>query len=513
MAMGVLDQILLGLSTAASLQNLAFCFAGVVLGTVVGIIPGIGALATISLLFPLTLYLDTTAALIMLAGIFYGGTYGGSTASILLNLPGTPANAVTALDGYPMARNGRAGVALLTTTVASFFGAVIGIAALLAFSPAIAALALQFGPAEYFGLIVLGLVASIAISTGSFLHGAAMIVLGILLGVVGIDIFTGQQRFTFGWLELAEGLSIIAMAMGIFGVSEVIASVHLRGEKTDPGDLSLRAMLPTAAESRSTVWPMLRGSGIGAFFGALPGTGGTVASFVSYAAEKKLAAEPRRFGRGAIEGIAGPESANNAADQTAFIPTLTLGVPGTATMALILGAMMIHGVQPGPRLITDSPGLFWGLIMSFLIGNFLLLVLNSVLIGLFVRILLIPYSMLFPAVLAFVCIGVLSIRNSPFDVLLVVLFAAMGTAMRLLGFPAAPLLLGFVLGPMLEENFRRAMSLSRGDPSYLFGSTISAALLALTALLVLANLYGWLRMRGRPPVDARKSSDTGEASQ
>jgi putative tricarboxylic transport membrane protein len=495
MVMSVLDQILIGLATAVTAQNLIFCFLGVFLGTIIGVIPGIGALATISLLFPVTYHLEPTTALIMLAGIFYGATYGGSTATILLNLPGTPANAVTALDGYPMAQRGRAGVALFMTTIASFVGACFGISVLMAFSPAIVRLALEFGPAEYFSLILLGLVASITIATESFLKGAAMVLLGILLGVIGMDMFTAMPRFTFGWLELMEGLSIVALAMGLFGATEVIASSGRGAAGRITAKTSLRSMLPTRSELRASGMPMVRGSLVGAFFGALPGTGGTVASFASYALEQRIAHDPSRFGKGAIEGITGPESANNAADQTAFIPTLTLGIPGTATMALILGVMMVHGIQPGPRLMTERPEVFWGLVMSFWIGNLFLLLLNIPLIGLFVRILQIPSSYLFPGIIAFISVGVLSIRNNPFDVVVVAMFSLLGYAMRVLRLPPAPLLLGFVLGPMLEENFRRAMTFSRGQFDIFFASTISASFLIGCVALVLYSVW---KARRRP---------------
>lgn len=497
--MEIFDHIALGLATAATGQNLLFCFLGVFLGTVIGVIPGIGALATISLLFPITYHLEPTTALIMLAGIFYGATYGGSTSTILLNLPGTPSNAVTALDGYPMAQKGRAGVALFMTTIASFVGACFGISVLMAFSPAIVRLALEFGPAEYFALILLGLVASITIATGAFFRGAAMVVLGILLGVVGIDMFSGMPRYTFGWLELMEGLSIVALAMGIFGVAEVIAGSGRGAARATVGKTSWRALLPERSELRASGMPMLRGSIVGSFFGALPGTGGTVAAFASYALEQRVARDPTRFGKGAIEGLTGPESANNAADQTAFIPTLTLGIPGTATMALILGVMMVHGIQPGPRLMTEQPEMFWGLVMSFWIGNLFLLLLNIPLIGIFVRILKIPSSFLFPGIIAFIAVGVLSIRNNPFDVVIVALFGILGYAMRVLRLPPAPLLLGFVLGPMLEENFRRAMTMSRGKADIFFGSSISAGLLVACVALMIYSAWRASRPSAPPP--------------
>jgi TctA family transporter len=483
------DNISLGLATVLTLNNLLFCALGVTVGTVVGVIPGIGALATISMLFPITYHLDPVAALVMLGGIYYGATYGGSTASILLNLPGTPANAVACLDGYPMAQQGRAGVALFMTTVASFVGGSIGIIILMLFSPMIVEFAQRFGPAEYFALMVMGLIAASVISAGSPIKGIAMVVLGIIVGLVGTDVNSGHRRFTFDLPGLWDGVSLVALAMGLFGVAEVIASIRtLKVGQVDKG-ISMRSMLPTGSEMRRSWMPMLRGTAIGAFFGALPGTGGTIAAFMSYAAEKKLARDPSQFGKGAIEGLMGPESANNAADQTAFIPTLTLGLPGTATMALMLGVLMMHGITPGPNMMMEKPALFWGLIMSFWIGNIMLLVLNIPLIGIWVRVLVIPYHFLYPAILVFVCIGVFSVNNSTFDVLTVIALGALGYAMRVLDFPAAPLLLGFVLGPLMEVYFRRALLLSRGDFMIFLERPLSGSFLAITTILLAWGLW------------------------
>ena len=487
--MGFADNILLGLETALSWNNLLWCFVGVFLGTLLGVIPGIGVLAAISILFPLTFQLDATAALIMLAGIWYGTTYGGSTAAILLNVPGTPSSAITALDGYPMSRQGRGAVALLMTTVASFFGGSVGIILLMAFSGTIARVALQFSSAEYFALMLLGLVAASNISSGSMIKGLIMVCVGILFGLVGSDIYTGMRRFTFGMIELADGIALVALAMGLFGVAEVIASVgKVDGRSVDPKAITFAAMKPTRDDVRRSWMPMIRGSAVGSFFGTLPGTGPSIAAFMAYAVERRVAREPERFGHGAIEGIMGPESANNAADQTSFIPTLALGIPGSATMALMLGALMIHGIAPGPQLMTEQPALFWGLVMSFWIGNILLLVLNIPLIGLWVRLLTVPYQWLFPAVLMFVCIGTYSVNNSGFDVLLVALFGALGYCFRRLAFPVAPMLLGFVLGPLMEEHFRRAMLLGRGDPMTFLNRPISATVLTLTLILLLWSL-------------------------
>ncbi|AVO52254.1 hypothetical protein C7A17_05595 [Ectopseudomonas mendocina] len=506
--MGVLmsfsENILLGLETAFSLYNLFYCFLGVFLGTLLGVIPGIGVLAAISMLFPMTFHLEPTAALIMLAGIWYGTSYGGNTASILLNVPGSPSNAVTCLDGYPMTLQGRGGIALLMTTVASFCGGSVGIILLMSFASTISSYALNFSSAEYFSLMLLGLVAASNISGGSVIKGLIMVAFGILFGTVGSDIYTGTRRFDFGILDLADGINLVALAMGLFGVAEVISSIgKVDGSRVDRSTLKLSAMKPTRDDVKRSWMPMVRGSSIGSFFGTLPGTGPSIAAFMAYAVERRVAKQPERFGKGAIEGIMAPESANNAADQTSFIPTLALGIPGSATMALMLGALMIHGIAPGPQLMTEQPSLFWGLVMSFWIGNVLLVILNVPLIGLWVRLLMVPYKLLFPAVLMFICIGTFSVNNSYFDVLLVVLFGAIGYGMRVLGFPAAPMLLGFVLGPMMEEHFRRAMLLSRGDFSTFIDRPISAAVLGLTVLVLLLGL--------RPLFKRKPSVQTGTA--
>lgn len=484
----------IGLTTALTFNNLFYCFIGVTLGTFVGVLPGIGALAAISLLLPVTFHLDATAAIVMLAGVFYGASYGGSTASILLNLPGTPSSAVACLDGYPMAKQGRAGVALFMTAMASFIGGSIGIIIMMLFSPMIVDAAMHFGPAEYFAMMVLGLIAASTISSGPPLKGIAMVTLGILLGMVGLDLETGAPRFTFDLLELSDGVSLVAVAMGLFGVAEVISAVRTiqRGEVSSR-KITFKSMTPTRDDVRRSVGPILRATGIGSFLGALPGTGGVIASFMSYAVEKKISREPERFGKGAIEGIVAPEAANNAADQTAFIPTFTLGIPGNVVMALMLGALMIHGIVPGPQLVTNNPELFWGLIMSFWIGNVMLLVLNIPMIGVWVRVLAIPYHLLYPAVLAFICIGVYSINNTAFDVMLVIFFGMIGYFMRMLDFQPAPLLLGFVLGPLMEENLRRTLLISRGDFMVFLERPISATIMVMTAALLVWALWNALR--------------------
>lgn len=507
--MDLLANFALGLETAITPTNLLYCFIGVFLGTFVGVIPGVGPLAAISMLFPITFYLDPTAALIMLAGIYYGTTYGGSTASILLNIPGATSSAVTCLDGYPMAQKGRAGVALFMTTIASFVGGSFGIIVLSLFSPLIAEYALSFGPAEYFALMVLGLVAASTIANSSPAKGLAMVVLGMLIATVGTDSQSGVGRFTFGSMSLLEGFGISAMAMGVFGIGEILSSIGAtRNAKIDASSAKMKNMLPTRDDWQRSWKPAIRGSSIGAFFGALPGTGPSIAAFMAYAVEKRVSKTPEKFGTGVIEGIVAPETANNSADQTAFIPTLTLGIPGSATMALMLGALMVHGIPPGPTLISNQPELFWGLVMSFWIGNLLLLVLNLPLVGLWVRLLLVPYHYLYPAILVFVCIGAYSVSANPADVFMVLGFGLLGYAMRLADLPAAPLLLGFVLGPLVEAQFRRAMVLARGDMTALVERPIAGTVLAISLLLLLWSLVGALRNR-KPHADAEHPAQKG----
>lgn len=492
----MMTDILLGLQTAMMPTNLMWCLVGVFLGTLIGVIPGIGALAAISMLFPLTFHLDTTAALIMLAGIWYGSTYGGSTAAILLNVPGTPSSAVAALEGHPMSKQGRAGVALFITAIASFVGASVGIVIMMLFSPAIAEYALEFGAAEYFSLMLMGLIASSTISFGSTAKSLSMVALGIILGCVGMDAYTAVPRFTFGMLHLYDSISLMPLAMGLFGIAEIAANVGMVDHRRMAGgDYSMRAMMPTRDDWRRSAMPSARGAALGSFLGALPGVGPAIASFMSYAIEKRLAREPERFGNGAIEGIVAPETANNAADQTAFIPTMTLGIPGSPSMAIMIGVLMIQGITPGPTLLRDHPELFWGLVMSFWIGNILLLIINIPLISLWVRMLTVPYRLLYPSILVFVCMGVYSIGNSAADVWLVVVFGVAGYVLRVLDFSPAPLILGFVLGPMMEEYFRRAMLVSRGDPMIFVERPVSATILGCICLLVLWRLAGVFRQR------------------
>jgi len=490
---GIVDGLLYGMQTALTPEILLYCFIGVFLGTFVGVLPGIGSLATISLLLPVTYHLPPVGAIIMLAGVFYGAQYGGSTAAILLNLPGHAAAVVACLDGNPMAKQGKAGIALFVTTVASFVGSMLGLVALTLFSPAIAEVGLRFGAAEYFSIMVLGLIAASTLASGTPAKGLAMVAIGLLIGTIGTDVNTGVLRFEFGVLELSDGISLVAMAMGLFGIPEIINSLSNAHETKVQGRVTLRSMIPSRAEFKQTVMPMLRGSGVGGFFGSLPGTGPSIASFMAYAVEKKVAKDPTRFGKGAIEGVTAPEAANNAAAQTGFVPTLSLGIPGDAVMALMLGALIIHGIQPGPMLISEQPELFWGLIVSFAIGNIMLVILNIPLISLWVAVLRIPYQLLYPAIIIFVCLGTYSVTNDVFNVYVVGFIGALGYLMLVLRFDAAPLLLGFVLGPLMEENLRRAMLLSRGDPMVFLERPISATFIGLAALILLWSTFMVLR--------------------
>lgn len=487
--MDLLSGIALGLQTALSAEALLFCFIGVTVGTIVGVLPGIGALAAISLALPLTYYLDPTTALIMLAGIFYGAQYGGSTASILLNLPGTATAAITCLDGYPLAQQGKAPLALFITAINSFAGATFAILLVMGFAPVIAEVALNFGAAEYFSVILLGLVAASTLTLGSAWKALSMVVFGLALGLVGTDVNTGMFRFTFGIWPLADGFSLVAVAMGLFGVAEIISNIgQPAGTLHSVGRIRFRDMLPARGEWKPIGKATLRGSVIGSFVGALPGTGPGIATLMAYATEKRLSRNPERFGRGALEGLSAPEAANNASVQAAFIPTLSLGIPGDAVIAVLMGAMILHGIQPGPTLITSQPTMFWGLIMSFWIGNIMLLILNIPLIGLWVKLLSIPYHLLYPGILIFICIGVYSSDNNVFDIFVVLGFGIVGYLMRRTGFPATPVLLGFILGPLLEENFRRAMLLSQGDPLVFFQRPISAGFLLLS-LVFLGSVF------------------------
>ncbi|WP_244935065.1 tripartite tricarboxylate transporter permease [Acuticoccus sediminis] len=494
---GIASGLAIGFSVVLTPMGLLYCFFGVFLGTFIGVLPGIGPMATIAVLMPVTFHLDPTYGVIMLAGIYYGAAYGGSTASILLNLPGTASSAVTAIDGYPMAQKGRAGVALFITAIASFVGSMTGLVILIALSQPLSRLAIEFSAPEYFSLMLLGLLAASLLASRRPFKALAMIVFGLLLGLVGIDLNSGTSRYTFGLPQLFEGLSLVALAMGLFGLPELIANAG-RGplRQVDRSSITFRSMLPTREEWRRSWMPMARGAGVGSVFGTLPGTGGLIASFMSYTLEKRVARDPEEFGKGAIEGVCGPESANNAGVQTGFIPTLTLGVPGDAVMALILGVLMIHGIAPGPMLMVDQPNLFWGLIVSFGVGNILLLVLNIPLIGLWVRVLTIPFNILFPTIVVLICIGVYTVNYSTTDIFTVMAFGIVGFGMRRLGFEPAPVILGCVLGPLMEENFRRSLVLSGGDFSHFVERPISATLLGACLLLVLWTIAKRV-LRGR----------------
>ncbi|UOM33281.1 tripartite tricarboxylate transporter permease [Acuticoccus sp. I52.16.1] len=484
--MTFVDNLSLGFQTALTPEALLFCFAGVTLGTLVGVLPGIGALATISMCLPLTFYLDPTVALIMLAGIFYGAQYGSSTAAILLNIPGTATAAATCLDGHPMARNGRAGVALFMTSIASFVGGSFAIALLILFAPMLANVAVRFTSAEYFAIMLLGLVAASTLSVGSPIKGLAMVFVGIAVGLAGMDVNTGTLRFAFGSYRFADGFSLVAVAMGIFGISEIIKNLaHNDAPRIERKAITFRSLVPTRADWRASWGPMGRSSVLGSAVGILPGAGPSIAAFMAYAMERKLSRHPEKFGTGTVEGVVAPEAANNASVQAAFIPTLSLGIPGDAVMAVLIGALMIHGIAPGPLLVVEHPEMFWGLVASFWVGNVLLLVLNIPFIGLWVRVLTIPYRVLYPAMLFFICVGVYSVNNSVFDVYVAMGFGVIGYLLMLYNFPIAPLLLGYILGPLMEQHLRRTLLISRGDILVFLERPVSAALIGLTlAILV-----------------------------
>jgi putative tricarboxylic transport membrane protein len=481
--MDILASLGLGLETAFSLSNLFYCFVGVFLGTAIGVLPGLGPVATIAILLPITFGLPPVAALIMLSGIYYGAQYGGSTTAILVNLPGESASVVTALDGYQMARQGKAGRALATAAIGSFFAGTVATVLLALFAPPLADLALEFGPPEYFSLMVLGLVASIVLAHGSLLHALGMIVLGLLLGLIGTDVNSGTTRYTFDVPHLADGIQFVVVAMGMFGLGEIVGNLEDEGTRSVLVK-RVTGLMPTREDWKRITAPILRGTVLGSVLGILPGGGAMLASFASYALEKRVSKHPEQFGKGAIEGVAGPESANNAGAQTSFIPMLTLGIPSNPVMALMIGALIIQGIQPGPAVMAEQPALFWGLIVSMWIGNLLLLVLNLPLIGLWVRMIAIPYHFLYPAILVFCAIGVFSLNNSTLDVYLMAAFGFLGYIFRKLDCEPAPMLLGFILGPMMEEYLRRTLLLSRGDPTVLLTQPISAAMLLVAAALL-----------------------------
>ena len=499
--MELFNNLIFGFTVALTLQNLWFCFIGVFLGTLIGVLPGIGPLATIAMLLPITFNVPPVAALIMLAGIYYGAQYGGSTTAILVNLPGETAAVVTCIDGYQMARQGRAGPALAIAAIGSFFAGTVCTLIIALFGPPLAEVALKFGAPEYFSLMLMGLVAAAVLAGDNITKALAMVVMGLLLGIVGTDVNSGMARYSFGIPELTDGIGFIVIAVGVFAVGEIIMNLG------DPEERAVftnkvSGLMPTMADLKASFWPIVRGTGIGAFLGVLPGTGPAIASFSSYMVEKKMAKDPSRFGKGAIEGVAGPESANNADAQCKFIPTLTLGIPASAVMALMLGALTIQGIAPGPQVMTQKPDLFWGLVASMWIGNAMLVILNLPLVGLWVMLLKVPYRLLFPAIMAFSCIGIYSVNNSPFELYLTALFGIIGLAWAKLDMPPAPMLLGFVLGPLMEENLRRALLISRGDPTVFFTRPISLGFMIATVLILVIMVLPAVKARRAEITDA-----------
>ena len=484
--MELLNNLALGFGVAFTFQNLLYAFFGAVLGTLIGVLPGLGPVATIAMLLPSIYALDATPALIMLAGIYYGAQYGGSTTAILINVPGESSSVVTAIDGYAMARQGRAGPALAASGIGSFFAGCVGTVVIAAFAPPLTELAFKFGPAEYFSLMVLGLIGAVVLASGSLLKAIAMIILGLLLAQINTDVISGTARYSFDIPELTDGLGFVGIAMGVFGFGEIIANLGQPAEHREVFTKDVTGLWPTKQDLKDS-WPaMVRGTALGCILGVLPGGGALLASFAAYTVEKKIGGRPGEvpFGKGNIRGVAGPESANNAGAQTSFIPMLTLGIPPNAVMALMVGAMTIKGIQPGPQVMTSNPQLFWGLIASMWVGNAMLVILNLPLIGIWIKLLTVPYRFLFPAIALFCCIGVYTLNNSTFDVYLTALFAVVGYAFYKLSCEPAPLLLGFILGPMMEENLRRALLLSRGDWSTFMTRPLSAGLLIAAALMI-----------------------------
>jgi len=494
----LLANLYLGFGVAITPYNVLFCLLGALVGTLVGVLPGIGTVATIAMLLPITFGLPPVGALIMLAGIYYGAQYGGSTTAILVNLPGETSSVVTCIDGYQMARQGRAGPALAIAAIGSFFAGTVGTLLIALAGPPLAEVALKFGAPEYFSLMLMGLVAAAILAQGDMVKSLAMVALGLLLGIVGNDVNTGLPRFTFGINELTDGIGFVVVAVGVFAVGEIISNIG-GSEPREVFTAKVTHLYPTRDDLRRSLGPILRGTALGSFFGVLPGTGPAVASLSSYLVEKKLADDPSRFGRGAIEGVAGPEAANNADAQCKFIPMLTLGLPVSGVMALMLGALTIQGIQPGPEVMAQRPELFWGLIASMWIGNLMLVVLNLPLVGVWVSMLKVPYRLLFPAIMAFSAIGIYSVNNSAYEIYMAALFGVLGFLWIKLGFSPAPMLLGFVLGPMMEENLRRAMLMSRGDPSVFVTRPISLGFIIVTALILILMMAPAIR-KGREKV-------------
>ena len=482
--MDLFANLALGFGVALSPLNLLYCFMGVLLGTLIGVLPGIGPVATIAMLLPVTFTLPPVSALIMLAGIYYGAQYGGSTTAILVNLPGESSSVITALDGYQLARKGRAGPALGMAAIGSFFAGCVSTVVIALFAPPLAEVALKFGPTEYFSLMVLGLVAAVVLAHGSLIKAIGMVILGLLFGLVGTDVNSGVARYSFGISELSDGIGFVTVAMGMFGIAEIIANLEHK-ESRDVFVSKIENLLPTWNDIKRCIPAILRGTVLGSALGILPGGGALLASFAAYTLEKKMG-DTSMFGKGEIRGVAAPESANNAGAQTSFIPLLTLGIPSNPVMALMIGAMMIQGIAPGPQVMNERPQLFWGMIASMWVGNLMLVVLNLPLIGMWVSLLKVPYRLLYPAILVFCAIGVYSVNNTSFDIYLMCIFAVFGIVCVKLECEPAPLILGFILGPMMEENLRRAMLLSRGDPTVFFTKPISLVLLLIAlGLLVI----------------------------
>src|SRR5213596_234484 len=472
----LLANLWMGIQVAANPYNVLFCLIGALVGTLVGVLPGVGSVATIAMLLPITFGLPPVGALIMLAGIYYGAQYGGSTTSVLVNIPGEATSVITCLDGHQMARQGRAGAALSIAAIGSFFAGCVSTVLVAALGAPLTSLALLFGPAEYFSLMVLGLIFAVVLAKGSVLKAIAMILAGLLLSMVGSDLETGAGRMTFDFAELADGIGFPNIALGVFGFAEIIRNLELPEESRELVKAKVTGLMPTRKDLIDSSGAIARGTILGSLLGILPGGGAVIASFAAYTMEKKLSRTPEKFGRGAIEGVAAPESANNAAAQTSFIPLLTLGIPPNAVMALMVGAMTIHGIVPGPQVMTKQPELFWGMISSMWIGNLMLIVINLPLVGMWVRLLRVPYRHLFPMIVIFCCIGVYSLNNAPFDVSMTAIFGVVGYWLVKHYCEPAPMILGFGLGPLMEENLRRAMLIARG--------LLAIALLMLTLALL-----------------------------
>jgi putative tricarboxylic transport membrane protein len=491
----LLNNLALGFSVAALPMNLAFCLLGALVGTLVGVLPGIGTVATVAMLLPITFGLPPVGALIMLAGIYYGAQYGGSTTSILVNIPGEATSVVTCLDGHQMARQGRAGAALSIAALGSFFAGCVATVLVAALGAPLTSLALLFGPAEYFALMVLGLIFAVVLAKGSVLKAIAMILMGLLLSMVGSDLETGAGRMTFDIAELSDGIGFTNVAMGLFGFAEIIRNLEMSAESREVVNAKISGLMPTRQDLVDSSGAIARGTILGSILGILPGGGAIVASFAAYTFEKRIAKNPERFGRGAIQGVAAPEAANNAAAQTSFIPLLTLGIPPNAVMALMVGAMTIHGIVPGPQVMIKQPELFWGMIASMWLGNLMLVIINLPLVGVWVSLLRVPYRLLFPSIIVFCCIGIYSINNSPTDVLIAAIFGLIGYWLVKHDFEPAPLVLAFVLGPLMEENLRRAMLIARGDATVFLTRPISGVLLAVAAILLVIAMLPMISKR------------------